>query len=153
MHAFGRLLGRLYDAIDCAGLTPGTVQAIEQSAGVPVFRGLGLEDHPARAADLWTLCRRRPSSVDDPHRRIIFVGSDHAARAHVFLDAAYALGFEAQTTSQKPLPPAATADLADASTRGHWVLRTGPNLSDEETTLESCRRLMQAVLVDALPRP
>jgi ornithine carbamoyltransferase len=153
IHALGRLLGRLYDAIDCADLAPGTVRAIEQSAGVPVFCGLGLEDNPARAlADLWNIYRRQPPVVDVP-RRIIFVGGDHAMRARTFLAAARDLGFEVQTASQTPPSSAATAAIADASTPDHWVLRTGSHLIDEETTLESHRRLMQALLVDTLIKP
>lgn len=35
-----RVLGRLYDAIECQGLASGTVARIRQHAGVPVFDGL-----------------------------------------------------------------------------------------------------------------
>ncbi|MBX3604762.1 MAG: hypothetical protein KF788_05810 [Piscinibacter sp.] len=43
-----RLLGRLYDAIDCNGLPAEQLEAIRQEAGVPVFNGLGRRDHPSR---------------------------------------------------------------------------------------------------------
>lgn len=41
-----RLLGRLYDAIDCCDLPPEIVEQIETHSGVPVFNGLGKSDHP-----------------------------------------------------------------------------------------------------------
>lgn len=43
-----RLLGRLYDAIDCSGLDDAQVEAIAREAGVPVFNGLAASDRPAR---------------------------------------------------------------------------------------------------------
>lgn len=44
-----RMLGRLYDAIDCPGLAPEQVESIAVDAGVPVFNGLGGRDHPSRS--------------------------------------------------------------------------------------------------------
>jgi ornithine carbamoyltransferase len=41
-----RLLGRLYDAIDCCDLPAEIVEQIEAHSGVPVFNGLGKSDHP-----------------------------------------------------------------------------------------------------------
>lgn len=43
-----RLLGRLYDAIDCHGLGQPQVETIAREAGIPVFNGLGGRDRPAR---------------------------------------------------------------------------------------------------------
>ena len=48
-----RLLGRLYDAIDCVGMAPGLVGKIGAGAGVPVFEGIASPRHPtAGLADL-----------------------------------------------------------------------------------------------------
>lgn len=41
-----RLLGRLYDAIDCCDLPADVVAQIELHSGVPVFNGLTASDHP-----------------------------------------------------------------------------------------------------------
>lgn len=41
-----RLLGRLYDAIDCCDLPTDVVEQIEAHSGVPVFNGLARFDHP-----------------------------------------------------------------------------------------------------------
>ena len=39
----GRMLGRLYDAVECEGLEPGLVDGLRESAGVPVYDGLALD--------------------------------------------------------------------------------------------------------------
>jgi ornithine carbamoyltransferase len=41
-----RMLGQLYDAVDCCGLTPAAADQLERHAGVPVFDGLARVDHP-----------------------------------------------------------------------------------------------------------
>lgn len=43
-----RLLGRLYDAIDCEAMPPALVADVAREAGVPVFNGLGGSCHPTR---------------------------------------------------------------------------------------------------------
>ena len=44
-----RLLGRLYDAVDCVGMTPAQVRWIRATAGIPVFDGLAAPGHPTAA--------------------------------------------------------------------------------------------------------
>ena len=41
-----RLLGRLYDAVDCMGMAPDLVNRISAEAGVPVFEGIASAQHP-----------------------------------------------------------------------------------------------------------
>jgi|GEM_PF-1198643 len=41
-----RMLGRLYDAIDCCGLTAPLLEQIDKHCGVPVFNGLAQARHP-----------------------------------------------------------------------------------------------------------
>lgn len=41
-----RMLGRLYDALECQGLDPALVAQLASAAGVPVFDGLAGEAHP-----------------------------------------------------------------------------------------------------------
>jgi ornithine carbamoyltransferase len=49
-----RVLGRLYDALECQGLPAPLVQQLQRSAGVPVFGGLGELGHPIDAlATAW----------------------------------------------------------------------------------------------------
>jgi len=44
-----RVLGRLYDGIECQGLAPALVQRLGRDAGVPVFDGLATTQHPSAA--------------------------------------------------------------------------------------------------------
>ena len=44
-HA-ARMLGQLYDAVECQGMAPTLVQQVCDAAGVPVFDGIGSPDHP-----------------------------------------------------------------------------------------------------------
>lgn len=61
-----RLLGRLYDAIDCEGLPPGFAQRLHQQVGVPVYDRLGRGDHPIAhlVSDL-----NEPDATPDPDDR------------------------------------------------------------------------------------
>lgn len=48
-----RMLGRLYDALECQGMASALVQRIGQDAGVPVYDGLASAGHPTvRIAEL-----------------------------------------------------------------------------------------------------
>lgn len=49
----GRMLGRLYDAIECQGMAPDLVRQMGVDAGVPVYDGVASPEHPtAKLADL-----------------------------------------------------------------------------------------------------
>ena len=41
-----RMLGRLYDAVECQGLTPALVLQVASDAGVPIYAGIASDDHP-----------------------------------------------------------------------------------------------------------
>jgi ornithine carbamoyltransferase len=41
-----RMLGRLYDAVECQGLASDIVQRVGDDAGVPVFDGIACHNHP-----------------------------------------------------------------------------------------------------------
>ena len=48
-----RMLGRLYDAVECQGMAPALVQQVGNDAGVPVYDGIASRGHPtANLADL-----------------------------------------------------------------------------------------------------
>ncbi len=49
VHGTARVLGRLYDAVECQGLPRALVQQIEHAAGIPVYDGLVASTHPAGA--------------------------------------------------------------------------------------------------------
>lgn len=91
-HA-ARLLGRLYDAIDCEGLDPGTVEQIARDAGVPVFDGLADDAHPTRVlATLLDLQNR--SRLPLSKLRVAFLGDARTPRGDAVLQAAALSGME-----------------------------------------------------------
>ncbi|MDE2400400.1 MAG: ornithine carbamoyltransferase [Burkholderiales bacterium] len=48
-----RMLGRLYDAVECQGMDPSLVQQVALAAGVPVYDGIASQGHPtARLSNL-----------------------------------------------------------------------------------------------------
>lgn len=44
-----RMLGQLYDAVECQHLPPALVRRLARSAGIPVFEGLATDEHPTTA--------------------------------------------------------------------------------------------------------
>ena len=48
-----RMLGRLYDAVECQGIARSVVRQVCNDAGVPVYHGIASQHHPtAKLADL-----------------------------------------------------------------------------------------------------
>lgn len=58
-----RMLGRLYDAVECQGMAPALVQQVGNDAGVPVYDGIASQDHPT--AKLAELLGRDTSPADN----------------------------------------------------------------------------------------
>ena len=58
-----RILGRLYDAVECQGMAPALVQQVGNDAGVPVYDGIASRDHPT--AHLAELLGGDASSADN----------------------------------------------------------------------------------------
>ena len=142
LHGLARMLGRMYDAIDCAALAPATVRQIEREAGVPVYAGLGLDEHPARAlADLMTLHEHRPTPGA---LSIRFLGDPTAARARAFLRAAQELGWaQAQHATF----------VVDAAHGSHWALCGPAGPLDALARSENHRCMMQTLLLETIIRP
>jgi len=46
MQNTGRVLARLYDALECQGIAPALLERLTRAAGVPVYAGLATADHP-----------------------------------------------------------------------------------------------------------
>jgi ornithine carbamoyltransferase len=91
-HA-ARLLGRLYDAIDCEGLDDATLQQIDREAGVPVFNGLADDAHPTRVlATLLDLQDR--SGLPLSSLRVTYLGDARTPRGDALLQAAALTGME-----------------------------------------------------------
>ncbi|TAK86097.1 MAG: hypothetical protein EPO01_08415 [Aquabacterium sp.] len=49
LRELARMLGRLYDAIECEGMDEGVVGQLAEHSGVPVFNGIGRRSHPTAA--------------------------------------------------------------------------------------------------------
>lgn len=47
-HALARVLGSLYDVIDCSALSPDRARELQRLASIPVFDGLACDRHPLR---------------------------------------------------------------------------------------------------------
>lgn len=92
--ATARLLGRLYDAIDCEAMAPELVARVARDAGVPVFNGLGGDSHPTRVlAELLTLQQRCGGKALDS-LSVCFVGDPRTPCGDALLHAAAVTGIE-----------------------------------------------------------
>jgi ornithine carbamoyltransferase len=149
--ALARILGRMYDAIDCGSLAASTVERIELEAGVPVYAGLGQDDRPARAlGDLLTLFEAvAPAGAK---AGILFVGDTQTLRSRTFLSAAQEMGFDLKFGGLDGDPAADDADLMVDATRPQWSLRRAGMPIDEERRSENHRCVMQTVLLDTIVR-
>lgn len=49
LRELARMLGRLYDAIECEGMDGSVVAQLAEHSGVPVFNGIGRSSHPVAA--------------------------------------------------------------------------------------------------------
>ena len=144
-RGLSQMLGRLYDAIDCASLTPAEVRQIERHAGVPVSDDLDSAGHPARAlADLMTL--REHGCTPGPNAQIAFLGDPLTRRAENFFELARAAGIRVRR-----FDPAGTTDgvefVVDALDADRWVLHApqGPIAAAECS--ENHRFVLQAMLL------
>ncbi|VTU30921.1 Ornithine carbamoyltransferase, catabolic [Variovorax sp. PBL-H6] len=145
--ALARVLGRLYDAVDCEALESSAAHRIEKEAGIPVYQGLCQDGHPARVvADLMTLHDLR----SPPGASILFVGDPETARASHFISAARATGFEVLFDGQEDPISKDTTFLVDARQDPHWSLQASTGPVDEALRAENHRWVMQAMLLHGI---
>ncbi|MDR6855772.1 hypothetical protein [Variovorax guangxiensis] len=144
--ALARMLGRMYDAVDCEALAPATARRIEQDAGVPVYHGLCLDEHPARAlADLMTLREHR----SPPGASILFLGDPKTPHGSHFVSAARSAGFDVLVGREQSTSNDATF-LVDTRHSARWSLLASGHPVDEAQRAENHRCAMQAVLLDTI---
>ena len=147
-RGLSQMLGRLYDAIDCASLAPTEVRQIERHAGVPVSDDLESADHPARAmADLMTL--REHGCMPGPESQIVFLGDPLSKRAENFFELARSAGIRLRR-----FDPAGTMDgtgyLVDALDADRWVLHAPAGAIDDAACSHNYRFVLQAMLLAAM---
>ena len=95
-----RLLGRLYDAIDCEDMPPALVADVARETGVPVFNGLGHARHPTRVlAELLAMQEHSGKALD--RLSVRFVGDPSSACGAALLRAAAATGIELRVASPR----------------------------------------------------
>lgn len=98
--ATARLLGRLYDAIDCEAMPPALVVDVAREAGVPVFNGLGGARHPTRVlAELLVMQEHSGKALD--RLSVRFVGDPTSACGAALLRAAAATGIELRVAARR----------------------------------------------------
>lgn len=149
LRTLARMLGRLYDAIDCGTMPSEAALRIEREAGVPVYGGLGTDDHPARAlADLMALCEQRPPTTS--RASILFLGDPRTMRGHAFLSAAREIGFEVRMGSQRQAASNDATFVVDATDAAHWSLTAPSGPVDEAGLSANHRFVMQAVLLETI---
>lgn len=95
-----RLLGRLYDALDCEDMPPTLVADVAREAGVPVFNGLGSPRHPTRVlAELLALQEHSGKALD--RLSVRFVGDPISPCGAAMLRAAAATGIELRVAAPR----------------------------------------------------
>lgn len=98
--ATARMLGRLYDAIDCESIPPERVADVARESGVPVFNGLGGRQHPTRVlAELLAMQDHCAKSLD--RLSVCFVGDPRSPCGDALLRVAAATGFELRVASPR----------------------------------------------------
>ncbi|CAN7716404.1 MULTISPECIES: hypothetical protein [unclassified Variovorax] len=149
IRTLARMLGRMYDAIDCGTMPSAAARQLEREAGVPVYQGLGMDDHPARAlADLMALCEHRPPTTT--RASILFLGDPLTMRGSAFLSAAREIGFEVEMGGQCQAASNDATCVVDATNAGHWSLLSPNGPLDEAWRCENHRFVMQTVLLDTV---
>lgn len=95
-----RMLGRLYDAIDCEDMPLELVARVARDAGVPVFNGLGNPCHPLRVlGDLLTMQEHSGKTFD--RLSVRYAGDPRTPCAEALLRAAASTGMELRIASAR----------------------------------------------------
>ncbi|CAN5910318.1 hypothetical protein BH11PSE13_BH11PSE13_42460 [soil metagenome] len=159
-----KMLGRLYDAVDCGNVSAIAALQIESQAGIPVYRGL--DAHPATVlADLMALCEQLASdstpkagasaAPNEAEASMLFIGDATTGRARSFLQGARQLGFDlhfidATAEALEDAAGSAAAFVVDATDAQHWVLGGPAARIDDAQRSANHRFVLQAVLLITL---
>ena len=150
-----RVLGRLYDAIECEGMPPELVDEVERESAVPVFNGLCGDAHPVRAlAALVTMAEDggKPLSAlslcvlgdpQQPHNQALLRAATLAGM-HPFT-AASATGIDTDFVWDDRAAAGGDAPLLLATARGDAVPRSCARQQAENKAF-----VLQALLVSTM---
>lgn len=150
-----KMLGRLYDAVDCGNVSAIAASQIESQAGIPVYRGL--DTYPATVlADLMALCEQLASgATDTADASMLFIGDATTGRAQSFLQGARQLGFDLHfidvaADALQDAAGSAAAFIVDATDVERWVLGGPSARVDDAQRSANHRFVLQAVLLITL---
>jgi ornithine carbamoyltransferase len=105
MDGTARMLGRLYDAVDCEGLDAQSVELIERDAAVPVFTGLADPGHSTgMLAVLLGLAERCGKPLSG--LRVAYIGNAAGEAGLALLQAAARAGMELHVSAPPERRPA-----------------------------------------------
>jgi ornithine carbamoyltransferase len=137
-EATARLLGRLYDAIDCTDMAPSLVEDVARGVDVPVYNGLAKPAHPTRVlAELLAL----QESCGKPLDRIgvCFVGDARSPCGDALLQTAAVTGLNLCICTQGgswPDPDRLGLASQRAGRRGAW-LRAVESVADAGSGIDA----------------
>jgi ornithine carbamoyltransferase len=139
-----RLLGRLYDAIDCCDLPPEIVEQIELHSGVPVFNGLATADHPlTMLGELMTMQETGAKPLDQS--RLGLTHHDAGDGQLAGLTLARLAGMHI-LPSPAPAPPRTPAVGAAPASEPDFILDTGSAATDHRLSTPHASSEQQAEL-------
>jgi ornithine carbamoyltransferase len=145
LNGSARVLGRLYDAVDAGPMAAAALEQLNRDAGVPVFNGLGSDDHPTRViAELLSMQEHAGKPLSG--LKLLFIGDPQTPCGKALRQAACLTGIHLGLDG-----PAADADFViDASSRTHWTLtgRTGP--IDDAKRADDRFYIVQALLANTI---
>ncbi|MBN1432647.1 MAG: ornithine carbamoyltransferase [Methanomicrobiaceae archaeon] len=100
----GRVLGRLYDAIEYRGFSQENVETLAKYSGVPVYNGLTDEFHPTQVlADVMTMIELSGKSPEDIS--FCFIGDCRNNVAHSLMTGGAILGMDVRICGPESLMP------------------------------------------------
>lgn len=100
----GRVLGRLYDAIEYRGFSQESVEILAKYAGVPVYNGLTDEFHPTQVlADVMTMIEHSGKKPQDIS--FCFIGDCRNNVAHSLMTGGAMLGMDVRICGPESLMP------------------------------------------------
>lgn len=162
-----RVLGRLYDAIDCEGLDPRYVQEIDRDAGVPVYNGLAGDTHPTHVLAVLLGLQER-SGKPLAQLRVAYLGDPRTPAGDALLQAAALTGMELRVAAPRKRWPAAERmrqlqaqaersgarlsliELEDAATEGADCVLEARQVEPTATPTDDQRYTLQAMLLSTI---
>jgi ornithine carbamoyltransferase len=148
VSATARLLGRLYDAIECEGITSQVVGELDRHAGVPVFNGLGRPEHPTHVlADLMTMAELSGKPL--PELRVCVFGQAASDHGSALLRAAALAGVGVHE-AERCNPSRCSADFVYDETAGTPTLKATRPCMNADNAFEAERDVNQRFALQAM---